>query len=179
MTSAAAPRSNVRWAAATAATCVVVAIAAGLAVDPRLDRHWPLRGVALLLAVLCAGILIADRGRKVRRAIGFGGLLLWGVIMPVTTTTWSTPPEIDFALAVADDAEAAATRNARSIVTPEDVRAAAEAKGGAVGTKPSDRDPQVQGATEFPLVLRPQPDQARPRACLSFKNGMDAEIRPC
>lgn len=162
-----------------AGTCVVVAVAAGLAVDSRLDRHWPLRGVALVLAVLCAGILIADRGRRLRRAIGFGGLLLWGVVMPVTTTTWSTPPEIDFALAVAADAEAAAARQARSAVTPEDVRAAAEAKGGAVGTKPTERNPQVQGATDFPLVLRSQPDQGRPRACLAFRNGMEAVIRPC
>jgi hypothetical protein len=176
---AGALRPNLAWALAATAVCLVIAVAAALAVDVRLDRQWELRGVALVLALLCAGIIVADRGRTVRRAIGFFGVLLWGLVVPVSTTSWSTPPEVKFALAVADDAKAAATNEARSTVTVEDVKAAAQAKGGAVGTLKTERNPQVQGASAFPLILRPQASQTRPRVCLSFVHGLDAEIRSC
>lgn len=176
---AGALRPNLARAIAAAAVCLVIAVGASVAVDVRLDRQWGLRGVALVLALLCAGILVGDRGRTARRAIGFFGVLLWGLIVPVSTTTWSTPPEVDFALAVADDAKAAAIKEARSTVEVEDVRAAAQAKGGAVGTLKTERSPQVQGASAFPLILRPQASQGRPRVCLSFVHGLDAKIRSC
>jgi hypothetical protein len=176
---AGALRPNLVRAIAAAAVCLVIAVGAGVAVDVRLDRQWELRGVALVLALLCAGILVADRGRTARRAIGFFGVLLWGLVVPVSTTSWSTPPEVDFALAVADDAKAAAIKQARSTVEVEDVRDAALAKGGAVGTLKTERNPEVQGASAFPLILRPQAGQGRPRVCLSFAHDLDAEIRSC
>ena len=176
---AGALRPNLARGIAAAAVCLVIAVGAAVAVDVRLDRHWGLRGAALVLALLCAGILVADRGRTVRRAIGFFGLLLWGLVVPVSTTSWSRPPEVDFALAVADDAKAAAIKEARGVVQVEDVRAAAQAKGGAVGTLKTARNPQVQGASAFPLTLRPQASQGRPRVCLSFVHGLDAKIRSC
>ncbi|HEU4948509.1 MAG TPA: hypothetical protein VFT31_15270 [Kribbella sp.] len=172
-------RPNLAAAAGAVFACIVIAIVAGFAVDGRLDRHWMLRGFSLVLAVLCAGILVADQGRTVRRAIGLFGVLLWGLVVPVSTTTWSTPPEVDFALAVADDATTAAVKGARSVVTVEDVKAATRARGGAVGTLKTERTPQVQGADAFPLIVRPHPDQGRPRICLSFANGLDARIRSC
>jgi hypothetical protein len=165
---AGALRPNLPRAIAAAAICLVIAVGAAVAVDVRLDRHWVLRGVALVLALLCAGILVADRGRTVRRAIGFFGVLLWGLVVPVSTTSWSTPPEVNFALAVADDAKAAAIKEARSAVAVEDVRTAAQAEGGAVGTLKTDRNSQVRGASAFPLILRPQAARVgRASACLS------------
>ena len=104
---------------------------------------------------------------------------MFGLVFPVTATTWSKPPEIDFALKVADDAKAAANKAASSTVTVEDVRAAAVARGGAVGTLKTDRSPEIRGADSFPLILRAKPDQGRPRACLSFSHGFDAKVRPC
>lgn len=166
-------------AAAAAVGCVLIALVAALAVDPRLDRHWVMRGITLLLALGCAAVLAADRDRKARRIIGIVGLLMFGLVFPVTSTTWSTPPEIDFALAVADDAEAAATKNAASVVTVEDVRAAAKARGGAVGSLPTERSPEIRGADAFPLIVRAKPDQGRPWACLTFEHGLTAKVRPC
>jgi hypothetical protein len=176
---AGALRPNLARAIAAAAVCFVIAVGAAVAVDVRLDRHWGLRGVALLLALLCAGILVADGGRTVRRAVGFFGVLLWGLVVPVSTTSWSTPPEVDFALAVADYAKATAIKEARSVVEVEDVRTAAQARGGAVGTLKTERNPEVQGASAYPLILRPQASQGRPRVCLSFVRGLDAKIRSC
>jgi hypothetical protein len=162
-----------------AALCLVIALAAALAVDSRLDRHWVIRGITLVLAFGCAAVLADDRGRRFRRLVGFIGLLMFGLIIPVTSTTWATPPEIDFALAVADDAKAAVTKDSRGTVTVDDVRAATRARGGALGTLKTDRNPEVRGASAFPLILRAKPTQGRPWACLSFPRGLDARIRPC
>lgn len=159
--------------------CLVIALAAALAVDSRLDRHWVLRGITLLLALGCVAVLADRSGRKARPIIGFVGVLMFGLVFPVTSTTWATPPEIDFALVVADDATAAANKDARSIVSVEDVRAAAEARGGAVGSPKTDRTPEVRGADAYPLIVRPKKDQGRPWACLSFDNGVEAKIRSC
>jgi len=164
--------------AAAALACLVIALVAAFAVDGRLDRQWVMRGITLLLAFGCAGVLAAVGGRRTRRIIGFVGVLMFGLVFPVTATTWSKPPEIDFALKVADDAEATATQAARSTVTVEDVRAAALARGGAVGTLKTDRSPEIRGADSFPLILRAKPDQGRPRACLSY-TGLDAKVRAC
>ena len=162
-----------------AVVCIVIALAAALAVDSRLDRHWILRGLTLFLALCCAALLVTDQTRRIRQIVTGIGLLMFGVVFPVTQTTWSTPPEIDFALAVATDAENAATKDARSVVTVEDVKAATEARGGAVGSLKTERSPQVRGADAFPLIVRAKPDQGRPRACISFTNGLEAKIRPC
>jgi hypothetical protein len=162
-----------------AALCLAIALVAALAVDGRLDRHWVIRGVTLVLALGCAAVLADDRDRRFRRIIGFVGLLMFGFVFPVTQTTWATPPEIDFALAVADDAKATATKDARSTVTVADVRAATQARGGAVGTLKTERSPQIRGADAFPLVVRATPSQGRPWACVSFPNGLAAKVRPC
>ncbi|WP_344114889.1 hypothetical protein [Kribbella alba] len=162
-----------------AALCLVIALAAALAVDSRLDRHWVMRGITLVLAFGCAAVLADDRGRRFRRIIGLVGVLMFGFVVPVTSTTWATPPEVDFALAVADDAKATATKDARGAVTVDDVRAATQARGGAVGTPKTDRSPEVRGADTFPLIVRPKPSQGRPWACVSFTHGLDAKIRPC
>jgi hypothetical protein len=159
--------------------CVVIALAAALAVDSRLDRHWMIRGITLLLALCCAAVLATEKGRKARPIIGFAGLLMFGLVFPVTSTTWASPPEIDFALLVADDAEAAATKKAGSAVTVDDVRAAAEARGGAIGTLKTDKSPEIRGADAYPLIVRAKKDQGRPWACLTFEHGMDAKVRPC
>jgi len=159
--------------------CLVIALAAALAVDSRLDRHWVLRGITLLLALGCVAVLADRSGRKARPIIGFVGVLMFGLVFPVTSTTWATPPEIDFALVVADDATAAANKDARSIVSVADVRAAAEARGGAVGSLKTDRTPEIRGADAYPLIIRPKKDQGRPWACLSFDNGIEAKIRSC
>lgn len=166
-------------ATAAAVVCLVIAVAAVLAVDSRLDRHWGLRGITLFLAFCCAGVLWSGKGRKARPIIAFVGLLMFGLVFPVTSTTWSEPPEIKFALAVADDAEAAANRQASSAVTVADVKAAAEARGGAVGSLKTERNPEVRQADAYPLIIRPKKDQGRPWACLSFVHGLDAEIRAC
>jgi hypothetical protein len=162
-----------------AGVCLVIALVAALAVDSRLDRHWVIRGITLLLAFGCAAVLAVDHGRRGRQIIGVVGLLMFGLVFPVTSTTWATPPEIDFALSVADGAKAAATKAAQSVVTVEDVRAAAEARGGAVGTLKTDRTPEIRGADAFPLIVRPTPTQGRPRACITFTHGFTAKIRPC
>jgi len=159
--------------------CLVIAIAAALAVDSRLDRHWILRGLTFLLALGCVAVLADRSGRKARPIIGFAGVLMFGLVFPVTLTTWATPPEIDFALSVADDATAAAAKDARSVVSVEDVRAAAEARGGAVGSLKTERAPEVRGADAYPLIVRPKKDQGRPWACLSFEHGFDAKVRSC
>ncbi|TDD19588.1 hypothetical protein E1218_23750 [Kribbella turkmenica] len=159
--------------------CVAVALVAGLAVDSRLDRHWILRGLTLFLALCCATLLLTDQSRRIRQIVTAIGLAMFGVVFPVSQTAWSTPPEIDFALAVATDAEDAATKDARSVVTVEDVKAAAEARGGAVGSLQTERNPEVRGADEFPVIVRAKPDQGRPWACISFTNGLNAEIRAC
>jgi hypothetical protein len=104
---------------------------------------------------------------------------MFGFVFPVTQTTWSTPPEIEFALVVATDAENAAVKNARSVVSVEDVKAAAEARGGAVGSLKTERSPEVSGADAFPVIVRAKPDQGRPRACITFTNGFVAKVRPC
>ncbi|WP_344169361.1 hypothetical protein [Kribbella lupini] len=165
--------------ALAAVACVVVALGAALAVDGRLDRHWVMRGLTLLLALGCAGVLAAENGRRARRIIAVVGLLMFGFVFPVTSTIWSTPPEIDFALWVADDAEAAAVKNARSVVTVEDVKRAAEARGGAIGSLATEKAPEVRGATAYPLIVRAHKDQGRPWACLSFENGLTAKVRAC
>jgi hypothetical protein len=163
--------------AAAAVACLVIALVAAFAVDGRLDRQWVVRGITLLLAFGCAGVLAAG-GRRTRQIIGLVGLLMFGLVLPVTATTWSKPPEIDFALKVADDAKAAAGKAARSTVTVDDVRGATQARGGAVGTLQTDRSPEIRGADSFPLILRADPAQGRPRACLSY-TGLDAKVRAC
>jgi hypothetical protein len=160
-----------------ALACLVIALIAAFAVDGRLDRQWVMRGITLLLALGCAGVVAAG-GRRTRQIIGAIGILMFGLVFPVTATTWSKPPEIDFALQVADDAEAAATKAARSTVTVEDVHAAAAARNGAVGTLKTDRSPEIRGADSYPLILRANPAQARPRACLTF-TGLTAKVRAC
>jgi hypothetical protein len=166
-------------ALAAAVVCVLIAIGAAVAVDGRLDRHWILRGLVLIVALCCAALLLADQSRVFRQAITGIGLLMFGLVIPVTSTTWSTPPEVDFALAVATDAKNAATKKASSAVTVADVKAAAEARGGAVGSLKTDRTPDVRGADAFPLIVRAKPDQGRPRACISFIHGLDAKVRAC
>jgi hypothetical protein len=166
-------------ALAAACCCVVIALVAALAVDSRLDRHWILRGLTLFLALCCAALLATDQTRRFRQIITAIGLLMFGLVFPVTQTTWSKPPEIDFALAVATDAENAAVKDARSVVTVEDVRAAAEARGGAVGSLPTATSDKIRGSEEFPLIVRPTPDQGRPRACITFTNGLEAKVRSC
>ncbi|MEV8372300.1 hypothetical protein AB0P21_06155 [Kribbella sp. NPDC056861] len=166
-------------ASVAAGLCVVIAIVAALAVDSRLDRHWVIRGITLAVAICCAGVLWTDKRRKARQIIGFVGLLMFGLVFPVTSTTWSQPPEIKFALAVADDAKAAAQKQASSVVSVADVKAATEARGGAVGTLKTDRTPEVRNADAYPLVIRAKKDQGRPRACLAFEHGLDAKVRPC
>ena len=159
--------------------CLVIAVGAGLAVDARLDRHWILRGMTLFLALCCAALLLTDQTRRLRQIITAIGLLMFGLVIPVTQTTWSKPPEIDFALQVATDAKNAAEKNARSTVTVDDVKTAAEARGGAIGSLKTDRSPDVRGAAAFPLIVRAKPDQGRPWACVSFDHGLDAEVRSC
>ncbi|GAB2658768.1 hypothetical protein [Kribbella swartbergensis] len=165
-------------AVAAAVVCVVIALGAALAVDNRLDRHWILRGVTLFLALCCAALLLTDQTRRIRQIVTAVGLLMFGLVFPVTQTTWATPPEIDFALAVATDAENSATKQARSVVTVEDVKAAAEARGGAVGSPKTERAPEVRGADTFPVIVRPDPTQGRPWACITF-TGTQAKVRPC
>jgi hypothetical protein len=162
-----------------AGVCLVIAVVAGLAVDSRLDRHWILRGVTLLLAVGCAALLLTDQARRLRQIVTGVGLAMFGLIIPVTQTIWSKPPEIEFALQVATDARDAAQKDARSTVSVVDVKAAAEARGGAIGSLPTEKSPQVRGAEAYPLIIRAKRDQGRPWACLSFTHGLDAKVRPC
>jgi hypothetical protein len=160
-----------------AVLCVVVALVAALAVDSRLDRHWIMRGITLFLALCCAALLATDQSRRFRQIITAAGLLMFGVVFPVSSTTWSKPPEIDFALAVASDAKDAATKDVRSAVTVQDVKTATEARGGAVGSLTSRTD-EIRGSENFPLIVRANPTQGRPRACISF-TGLEAKVRPC
>lgn len=162
-----------------AALSVVIALTAALAVDSRLDRHWILRGLTLFLALCCAALLAADRRRRLSQIVTTAGLVMFGVVFPATMTTWATPPEIDFALAVATDAENAAMKEVRSVVTVEDVKRAAEARGGAVGSLGTEQNPQVRGADSFPVIVRADPNRGRPWACVSFEHGLDAKVRPC
>lgn len=169
--------NQVRLGIAIAAGCVVVSVVSVLVVDPRLDRQLGVRIGMLALALLCAAVL-AGRDRRGTRVIGWIGIALWGVVSPVMVTVTSSPPEADFAISVHDEARTAATRHAQSVITVEDVTAAAKARGGAVGTLPAAGAP-VEGADRFPLVLRPDPAQARPRICLAIESGTDARIRRC
>ncbi|WP_405057818.1 hypothetical protein OG474_34500 [Kribbella sp. NBC_01505] len=153
--------------------CVLVAVLAAVFVDGRLDRHWILRGLTLVLALCCAALLTGDQSRRLRRIIVAVGLAMFGVVFPVTTTTWASPPEIDFALQVATDAEAAAQKAGRTAVSVDDVKAAVAARGGAVGSPV-----EARGADAYPLILRANPAQGRPWACLGF-TGPDAKVRPC
>ncbi|HEY4571671.1 MAG TPA: hypothetical protein VIH10_19505 [Kribbella sp.] len=161
-----------------AVVCVVIAIGAGLAVDSRLDRHWILRGLTLVLALGCAALLLTDQTRRFRQLITVVGLAMFGLVIPVSQTRWSKPPEIEFALQVATDAKSATEQAARNAVSVDDVKAAAEARGGAVGSLKTERSPQVRGATAYPLIVRAKKDQGRPWACVSF-NGLTAKVRPC
>ncbi|HEY3559183.1 MAG TPA: hypothetical protein VGL05_17050 [Kribbella sp.] len=162
-----------------AGLCLVIAVAAGLAVDSRLDRHWILRAATLVLAVCCAALLLTDQTRRLRQIVTAVGLAMFGLIMPVTQTSWSKPPEIDFALQVATDAKNAAEKASSSTVSVAEVKAAAEARGGAVGSLPTEKSPQVRGADAYPLIVRAKRDQGRPWACLSFTHGLEAKVRPC
>ncbi|MFI5692837.1 hypothetical protein ACIA58_13415 [Kribbella sp. NPDC051586] len=161
-----------------AVLCLVIAVAAGLAVDSRLDRHWILRGLTAFLAVCCAALLLTDQTRRIRQIVTAIGLAMFGVIIPVTQTTWSKPPEIKFALQVATDAKAAAEKASSSSVTVANVKTAAEARGGAIGSFATEKSPQVHGADAYPVIVRPKHDQGRPWACLSF-TGTTAAVRPC
>lgn len=162
-----------------AGLCLVIAVAAGLAVDSRLDRHWVLRGVTAFLAICCTALLLTDQTRRLRQIVTAVGLAMFGLIIPVSQTTWSKPPEIKFALQVATDAKAAAQNGGRSTVGVADAKAAAEALGGAVGSFPTEKNPAVHGADAYPLIVRAKRDQGRPWACLSFTSGLTAKIRPC
>ncbi len=166
-------------ALAAAVVCIVIALAAALAVDSRLDRHWILRGLTLFLALCCAALLLTDQTRRIRQIVTAIGLVMFGLVFPVTQTTWSTPPEIDFALAVATDARNAAMKDARSVVTVKDVKTAAEARGGAVGSFVTGSKSEIRGGDDFPLIVRAKPAQGRPWACVSFTNGFEAKVRPC
>jgi hypothetical protein len=168
--------NDVRLGAAAAAGCVLVSIVLVLAVDSRLDRQLPLRIAMLSLALLCAAV-ISVRRRRSTRVIGATGIAVWGLLAPLTLTTSASPPEADFALAVHDDAKAAATRQASSAISVADVTSAVTARGGGVGRLQEGR--VTDGATAFPLVIRPDKSQARPRICLSIEHGTDARIRRC
>lgn len=160
-----------------AGICLVIAVAAGLAVDSRLDRHWVLRAVTVFLAICCAALLLTDQTRRLRQIVTAVGLGMFGLIIPVSQTAWSQPPEIKFALQVASDAKAAAQKDGRTVGVA-DVKAAAEARGGAVGSLPTEKTPQVHGADAYPLIVRAKRDQGRPWACVSF-SGSAAKVRPC
>ncbi|MGW7685717.1 hypothetical protein ACWGID_33550 [Kribbella sp. NPDC054772] len=161
-----------------AVLCLVIALAAGLAVDGRLDRHWIMRGLTVFLAICCAGLLLTDQTRRIRQIITAIGLVMFGLIIPVSQTTWSKPPEIKFALEVATDAQKAAQKASESVATVAEVRAAAEARGGAVGSLPTEKNPQVRGADAYPLIVRAKRDQGRPWACVSF-TGLTAKVSAC
>ncbi|MEU4197491.1 hypothetical protein AB0E69_36725 [Kribbella sp. NPDC026611] len=161
-----------------AVLCLVIAVAAGFAVDARLDRHWLLRGLPLLLAFACCALLLSDQTRRLRQIITVIGLVMFGVVFPVSQTTWSQPPEIKFALQVATDAHDAATKASHTAVTVADVRSATESRGGAIGSLKTDKTPEIHGADAYPLIIRAHRDQGRPWACLSFDK-LAARVRPC
>ena len=161
-----------------AVLCLVIAVGAGLAVDSRLDRHWILRGLTVFLAICCAALLLTDQTRRLRQIITAVGLAMFGLIIPWSQTTWSKPPEIKFALQVATDAKNAAEKASSSSVTVANVKTAAEARGGAIGSFATAKSPQVHGADAFPVIVRAKRDQGRPWACVSF-TGLTAKVRPC
>ncbi|MGZ0146690.1 hypothetical protein ACXJJ3_06435 [Kribbella sp. WER1] len=161
-----------------AGLCLLIAVVAGLAVDSRLDRHWVLRGLTAVLAIGCAALLLSDQTRRLRQIVTAVGLAMFGFIIPVSQTAWSKPPEVEFALQVATDAKAAAQKANRSTVGVADVKAAAEARGGAVGSFPTEKAPEVRGADAYPLIVRAKRDQGRPWACLSF-TGLTAKVTSC
>lgn len=168
-----------RIAALIGAGCVVVAGVLAAVVDSRLDRQWVVRIAMLLLTLLCVGVLAipTNRSRRSTRLIGITGILVWGIAAPLTLTSSAASPEAEFALKVHEDAQAAVTGRAESIITVADVTAATTARGGAVGRLDDGRI--VDGDKSFPLVLRPNKDTARPRVCLTIEHGMDAKIRRC
>ncbi|GAA2790591.1 hypothetical protein GCM10010522_04950 [Kribbella solani] len=161
-----------------AVLCLVIAVGAGLAVDSRLDRHWVLRGATAVLALCCAALLLSDQTRRLRQIVTLVGLAMFGLVIPLTQTNWSKPPEIQFALQVATDAKSAAEKAAARGVTVDQVKAAAEARGGAVGSLPTEKSPEVRGATAYPLIVRAKHDQGRPWACVSF-TGLNAKVTAC
>lgn len=167
---------DARLGAIAAGACIVIAVVLTLAVDPRLDRQLPVRLAMLVLALVCAGV-IALRSRRSTRLIGITGIAVWGLAAPFTLTATAAPPEAKFAMAVHDDAKSAAARKGESVISVADVTAAVTARGGAVGLL--SRGQITGGATEFPLVLRPDKNQPRPRICLSIEHGTDAKIRRC
>jgi len=164
-----------RLAIALAAACVLASVVTALAVDGRLDRQLPVRIAMLALALVCAAI-VGGRKRRGIRVIGWVGVVVWGGFAPLTLTTSAASPEAKFAMAVHDDAEAAAARKAQSVITVDDIKAAAAARGGAVGRR---TDSGTAGADAFPLVLRPDPAHNLPRICLTIEHGTDAKIRRC
>jgi hypothetical protein len=161
-----------------AVVCAVIAVVAAVSLDSRLDRHWVVRGVVLVVALCCAALLLTDQSRLLRQIITGIGLLMFGLIIPVTSTVWATPPEIDFALKVATDAKNTATKSSRTTVTIDDVKAAVAARHGAVGSLKTDRTSDIRGADAYPLIIRETPNQGRPRACISF-TGLNAKVRAC
>jgi hypothetical protein len=169
---------DARLRAATAGACIVVVVAVVLmlAVDSRLDRQWPVRLAMLVLALLCVAVITA-RSRRSTRVIGATGIAIWGLAAPLTLTTSAASPEAKFAMAVHDDAKAAAARKAESAISVEEVTAVVTTRGGAVGRLSQGRI--TGGATEFPLVIRPDKNQPGPRICLSIEHGTDARIRRC
>jgi hypothetical protein len=167
---------DARLGVAAAGACTVVAVVLMLAVDSRLDRQWPVRLAMLVLALLCVAV-IAARSRRSTRVIGVTGIAIWGLAAPLTLTTTAASPEAEFAMAVHDDAKAAAVRKAESVISVEDVTAAVTTRGGAVGQL--SQGMITGGATEFPLVIRPDKNQPRPRICLSIEHGIEARIRRC
>src|SRR5262245_59509224 len=123
---------DARLGAIAAGACIVIAVGLVLAVDSRLDRQWPVRLAMLVLALLCAGV-ISIRSRRSTRIIGVTGLAVWGLAAPLTLTATAAPPEARFAMAVHDDAKAAAARTGGSVISVADVTAAVTARGGGVG----------------------------------------------
>jgi len=166
---------NKRLAAALGAGCVVLSVVLALLVDGRLGRQVGVRTAMLALALVCAAIL-GGRERRTIRIVAWTGVAIWGVFAPLTLTTSAASPEAKFALAVHDDARAAAQRKAQSTITVDDIRTAVTARGGAVGRETPNG---VAGADAFPLVLRPDPAHQRPRICLTIVNGTDARITRC
>jgi hypothetical protein len=164
-----------RLGIALGAACLLAGVVLALLVDSRLDRQLGGRVAMLALALVCAAI-VGGRRRRGIRAIGWTGVVLWGGFAPLTLTASVASPEAKFAMAVHDDAKAAATQKAQSAITIDDIKAAAAARGGAVGVR---TDTGVSGADAYPLVLRPDPARNRPRICLTIEHGTEARIRRC
>lgn len=166
-------------AALLGAGCVLVAAVLAFVVDGRLDRQWVIRIAMLLLTLVCVAVLAipGNRSRRSTRLIGITGILVWGIAAPLTLTSSAVSPEAKFAIKVYDDAEAATAAKAQTGITVADITAATTARGGGVGRLSEGRI--VDGDKAFPLVLRPNKDQARPRVCLTIEHGIDAKIRRC